>query len=287
MKCTTGRRGARSVAVAAALTVLTACSSSESSSPKPEKDRAAVSAFLPALRLAERSTDRAESARVRSTTVMGTQLSVAAAGALDWGSALTGTLTITYTGGTTAETMRSLGVTSMEARYLSDAYYARMGDAFAEKAGGKHWLKYVYEDLDALGGGGANFADQIRNTTPNQSVKLLLDSQDVREVGAERVSGQATTHYSGTVEVSEVSDAQLRRQLEGAGVTTQTVDIWVDDQDLLVKKVERGRMATGELTQTAYYSDYGVRVLVRKPPADDTEDFKELLKKQSGIGSTP
>ncbi|MFE9446008.1 hypothetical protein ACFYO2_45500 [Streptomyces sp. NPDC006602] len=282
MKCRTGRRGACSVAVAAALTVLTACTSS-----KPERDRAATSAFLPALRLAERSTDRAESARVRSTTVMGTQLSVAAEGALDWGSVLTGTLTITYTGGTTADTMRGLGITSMEARYLSDAYYARMGDPFAEKAGGKHWLKYVYEDLEALGGGGANFADQIRNTTPNQSVKLLLDSQDVRKVGMERVSGQATTHYSGTVEVSDVADAELRQQLEGAGVTRQTVDIWVDDQDLLVKKVEKGRMATGELTQTAYYSDYGVRVSVRKPPAGDTEDFKELLKKQGGAAGTP
>lgn len=278
MKWTTGRRCACSVAAAAALTPLTACTAFESS-PKPEKDRAATSEFFPALRLAERSTDRAGSARVRSTTVMGTQLSVEADGALDWGGALTGTLTITYTGGTTAETMRGLGVTSMEARYLSDAYYARMGDAFAEKADGRHWLKYVYEDLEALGGGGANLADQMRNTTPNQSVKLLLDSEDVRKVGAETVSGQATTHYSGTVEVGDVADAELRRQLEGAGVTTQTVDIWVDDRDLLVKKVEKGRTATGELTQTAYYSDYGVRVSVRKPPAGDTEDFKELLEK--------
>ncbi|MCX4698640.1 LppX_LprAFG lipoprotein [Streptomyces sp. NBC_01373] len=286
MKCTTGRGGVRSVAMAAALTVLTACTSSEPS-PKPENDRAATSEFLPALRLAERSTDRAESARVRSTTVMGTQLSVESEGALDWGSALTGTLTITYTGGTTADTMRGLGITSMEARYLSDAYYARMGDAFAEKAGGKHWLRYVYDDLEALGGGGANFADQMRNTTPNQSVKLLLDCEDVRKVGAETVNGQPTTHYSGTVEVSDVADAELRQQLEGAGVTTQTVDIWVDDQDLLVKKVEKGRMATGELTQTAYYSDYGVRVSVQKPPAGDTEDFKELLKQQGALGNTP
>lgn len=276
MKCTTGHRLALPVAVAAALTLVTACTSS-GSSEQPAKDRAASSEFLPALRLAERSTDRARSARVRSTTVMGTQLSLEADGTLDWGSALTGALTITYTGGTTAETMRGLGITSMEARYLSDAYYARMGDAFAEKAGGRHWLKYVYADLQALGGGGANFADQMRNTTPNQSVKLLLDSEDVHRVGVETVTGRTTTHYSGTVEVSEVADAELRKQLQHAGVTTQTVDIWVDDQDLLVKKVEKGRMSTGELTQTAYYSDYGVRVAVQKPPADDTKDFKELL----------
>lgn len=49
------------------------------------------------------------------------------------------------------------------------------------------------------------------------------------------------------------------------GATAQSVDIWVDDRDLLVKKVERGRTETGELTQTAYYSDYGVRVLAERP----------------------
>lgn len=272
------------VTVAAALTGTASCTSARSSGP-PEGDREGTSASLTALRSVERSTDRAESARVRSTTVMGTELSLEADGALGWRHGLTGTLTITYTGGTTAEAMRGLGITSMEARYLSDAYYARMGDQFAAKAGGKHWLKYAYDDLEALGGG-VNFGDQLLNTTPNQSVKLLLDSADVRAIGEDTVDGRPTTHYSGTVEVGDVSDAELRKQLEQAGVTTETVDIWVDGQDLLVKKVEKARMATGELTQTAYYSDYGLKVSAKEPPADDTEDFRDLLERQGGAGGT-
>jgi hypothetical protein len=285
MKCTNGRRVALAVAMTAALTGAAACTSSESAG-KPEGKRGDGSASLTALRSAERSTDRAESARVRSTTVMGSQLSLKADGALGWGDGLTGTLTITYTGGTTAETMRALGITSMEARYLSDAYYARMGDAFAEKAGGKHWIRYAYDDLKDLGGGaGANFADQMRNTAPNQSVKLLLDSEDVREVGPETIGGRTTTHYTGTVEVQDVADAQLKKQLEQADVTAETVDIWVDDRNLLVKKVEKSRTAAGELTQTAYYSDYGVKVLAEKPPAGDTEDFRKLLEQQDASSS--
>lgn len=161
--------------------------------------------------------------------------------------------------------MRRLGTTAMEARYLPDAYYARMGDEFAERVGGRHWIKYVYEDLEDLGGGaGAGFADQMRNTTPNQAVKLLLTAEDVRKVGEETTRGRRTTHWAGTM----------------GGATAQTVDIWVDDRDLLVKKVERGRTETGELTQTAYYSDYGVRVSAERPPAADTADFKELLASQ-------
>jgi hypothetical protein len=282
MKRTNGRGVVLAVALALVLTGAVGCTSSESPR-EPGTDRGASAGSRAALLSAERSTDRAASARVRSTTVMGTQLSLKADGALGWGDSLTGTLTITYTGGTTAETMRALGITSMQARYLADAYYARMGDTFARKTGGKHWIKYAYDDLkDLAGGAGATFADQMRNTAPNQSVRLLLDAEEVREVGREKVGGRTATHYSGTVLVPDVTDARLRTQLEQAGVTSETVDLWVDDRDLLVKKVEKGRTASGELTQTAYYTDYGVAVSVAEPPADDTQDFAELLERQQG-----
>jgi hypothetical protein len=266
---------------AAALAALAACTSS-GSSDRPEEHRrtASAPASLPALRAAEGSTVRARSARVRSNTVMGTQLSLTADGVLAWREGLSGALTLDYTGGTAAETMRALGVTSMEARYLADAYYARMGDTFAAKTGGKHWLRYAYDDLKNLGGG-ADLADQMRSTTPNQSVRLLLDSADVRELGRETVDGQAATHYAGTVDVEDVTDTELRQRLQNADVTAETLDIWINDRNLLVKKVEKTSTANGRVTQTAHYSDYGVKVAVRKPPAADTADFKSLLSQSS------
>ncbi|MEV6885046.1 hypothetical protein [Streptomyces sp. NPDC051135] len=268
------RRTVVSLAVSAALACSTACTAEEEPA-SPPSGSAATSSRPPAptgpaadaLRAVERATGRAGSARLESTTVMGRELSLKAAGVLGWRDGLTGTLTITYTGGTTAETMRRLGTTAMEARYLPDAYYAEMGDEFAERVGGRHWIRYAYEDLEELGGdAGAGFADQMRRTTPNQAVKLLLTAGDVRKVGEETTRGRRTTHWSGTV----------------GGESAQSVDIWVDDRDLLVKKVERGRTKTGELTQTAHYSDYGVAVPAERPPAEDTADFKELLAAQEG-----
>ncbi|MEU6448026.1 hypothetical protein [Streptomyces sp. NPDC046979] len=276
MRGTTVRRTVVSVAVSVMLAGVTACTSSgdpaapastapRSSAPASSGPPALTGPSADALRAVERATDRAGSARVESTTVMGSELSLKATGALGWHDGLTGTLMITYTGGTTAETMRRLGTTAMEARYLADAYYARMGDEFAARVGGRHWIKYVYADLEDLDGGeGAGFADQMRNTTPHQAVKQLLTAEDVRKVGEEKTRGRRATHWSGTV----------------GGPTAQTVDIWVDDRNLLVKKVERGRTKTGELTQTAYYSDYGVEVSAERPPAADTADFKELLAAQ-------
>jgi hypothetical protein len=166
-----------------------------------------------------------------------------------------------------------------------------MGDKFAEQSGGKHWIKYAYDDLaDLAGGSGAYLKDQMQNTTPNQSVKLLLASGDVKKVGEEKVRGENTTHYSGTVDVADLAGkssslsedqlADLKRQLQQAGVTTETVDIWVNDEDLLVKKVEEGELATGSMSSTAYYSDYGVDVSTEEPSASDTADFKDLMRTQ-------
>jgi hypothetical protein len=190
-----------------------------------------------------------------------------------------------------ADTMRQTGSTSMQARYLPDAYYAKMSDKFAEQAGGKHWIKYAYDDLAKFGGGsGAYLKDQMQNTTPNQSVKLLLASGDVKKVGEETVRGESTTHYSGMVDVANLATkgsnltasqlADLKKQLTQAGVSTEKVDIWVNGDDLLVKKVEKGELSTGTMSSTAYYSDYGVKVSATEPPAGDTADFKDLLKSQ-------
>lgn len=305
MTSTTLRRAGLSVAAVALLAGVTACSGSGGSDGSSDGsggfgaggDGSPRLSPVAALRSAEKSTDGADSAKVESTTSMGSVMSMTADGALGWGDGLTGTLTITYTGGTMADTMRQMGTTSMEARYLPDAYYARMGDTFAQQAGGKHWIKYAYDDLESLGGGsGAYLKDQMQNTTPNQSVKLLLASGDVREVGEERVRGQRTTHYSGTVEVADLAEKnssldqsqldELKKTLEQAGVTTETVDIWVDDRDLLVKKVEKGETTAGAYAQTAYYSDYGTEVSAEAPSASDTADFSELLKQQgAGAGS--
>ncbi|MET7652507.1 MULTISPECIES: hypothetical protein [unclassified Streptomyces] len=305
MKRMTLRRAGLSVAAAALLTGVTACGGGSGGSDgfggsggsEKSGDGSPRLSPVAALRTAEKSTDGADSAKVESSTTMGSVMSMTADGALGWGDGLTGTLTITYTGGTMADTMRQMGTTSMEARYLPDAYYARMGDTFADQAGGRHWIKYAYDDLESLGGSsGAYLKDQMQNTTPNQSVKLLLASGDVREVGEEKVRGRRATHYSGTVEVADLAEKNsglsqsqlddLRKTLEQAGVTTETVDIWVDDRDLLVKKVEHGETTAGAYTQTAYYSDYGTEVSAQVPPASDTADFSELVKQQgAGTGS--
>ncbi|MFI5976682.1 hypothetical protein [Streptomyces sp. NPDC051452] len=290
MKSTTVRRMSLSTAVVAALTGVAACGSSGTDQDGKAAGGGAIHVSpIAALRSVEKSTDKADSAKVRSSTSLGNLMAVKADGALAWGHGLKGTLTITYTGGQMAQMMRKAGSTSMEARYLQDAYYAHMSDAYAQQMGGKHWLKYSYDDLAKLGGAsGSYMKDQLQTSTPNQSVQMLLASGDVKKVGSETVSGTRTTHYSGTVDVASLAGkstnlgadqlAALKKQLAQSGITNDTIDIWINDQNLLVKKTEKADTAHGAMTNTTYYSDYGVPVTAQAPPAADTRDFTELLK---------
>ncbi|OIJ95163.1 hypothetical protein [Streptomyces monashensis] len=300
MKSTTVRRTALCIAAAAALTSVAACGSSSGSG---KSDKAAggqtihVSPIAAVLRTAEQSTDKANSAKVRSTMSIGDVMTMSSSGAVRWGSGLQGDLTVGYTGGKMAEAMHKAGMgAQMHARYLPDAMYVNMGGASAEHLAGKHWIKYSYDDLARLGGAsGAYTKDELQNSTPTRSVQMLLASGDVKKVGEETVSGTRATHYSGTVNVADLAgrssnlDAAqltaLKQQLDKAGIATETIDIWLNDQNLPVKKTEKANTTKGLLTNTAYYSDYGVQVSAEAPPAGDTKDFKDLMKSLGTPGS--
>ncbi|MGW0840204.1 hypothetical protein ACWD26_08580 [Streptomyces sp. NPDC002787] len=281
-RTTTCRRTAVSFAVVAALTGVAACGSSDSG----EGGRGAAFA---ALKLADRSTGDADSARIESTGDMGDLMSIEAHGEVDWADGLQGTMTITYTGGQAADQMGRLGITSTEARYLPDAYYADMGDLFAGQYGGKRWIRYAYHDMDEMIGGasGAYVREHFESVTPNQSVRLLLASGDIEKVGEQDVRGERTTHYAGTVNVADIQErnanlgeetrAELEEQLKASGITTADIDLWINDDNLLVKKVEKSDTANGALNSTVHYSDYGVEVSVKEPPAARTVDYKDLM----------
>lgn len=87
--------------------------------------------------------------------------------------------------------------------------------------------------------------------------------------------------------VAGLADSALKEQLVQAGISTETVDIWVNDRNLLVKKVERGELTSGRMVSTAYYSAYGVKTAVAAPEGGDTADFKDLLGNSRASSAPP
>ncbi|KPI07981.1 hypothetical protein OK074_3749 [Actinobacteria bacterium OK074] len=286
-----GQAGWRAAVVCGAVLAAVAACSLQDGDDGPDRGaqatptRRATPEDTAALRAVQKATEAAGSARIDSATVMGGTLSLTTTGTLGWSGDPVGLLRITYTGGELATTMRALSSTSMEARLLPDAYYAKVGAKFAASIQGKHWIRYDYDDLSALpDGSGVYLTESFRNTAPVQPVELLLAAGTVRRVGRERVRGESTTHYTGTVDPVALTGpdaADLKKQLQQAQLASETVDLWVNKRNLLVKKVEQGTLASGRMSATTYYDDYGVKVSVTKPAADDTADFQHLLDEET------
>ncbi|MEV6133827.1 hypothetical protein AB0M05_44710 [Streptomyces violaceusniger] len=272
---------------------LTACGSEKSDEDKAgEKtgDKSGQSAMSPlaALKLASQRTDQKNSAKVEGTTKMGEQNSQMS-GSMDWANGIRANMSITQSGGAIASS--PIEGKAMDARYTPDAMFLNMGDEFAAQAGsGKHWVKYDYDVLaQKAGPSGAFLKDQMQNNNPSRSVELLLATGKVKSVGSENVKGVKATHYTGTVKVSEIAKMQskelsqsdldaLQKQLETSGMDTETIDLWVDDQNLLVKKREQAQSNNGSYDSTVYYSDYGTAVTVEEPTSSDTVDFQDMLQ---------
>ncbi len=292
-----------SIAAAAAGVVLmaglTACGGG---SDRAEGDGGSKDEFSPAqgvlaeLQQASKKTDGQHSAKVEADQTQGTpqgDISTRTEGALDWsGGGTTAEMTVTQQGAG-ADSLPTSGK-AMPARYTEDAMYINLGEEFASSAGkGKHWMKYDYDKLaEQAGPAGALIKDQMQNNNPARSVDLLLASGKVKKVGSETVKGKKTDHYSGTIAVSEMARMQSKKlsdkeldqlsdQLEQQGFKSEKVDVWIGDDDLLVKKQETAKGTNGDLDSTAYYTDYGTRVSVEAPPASDTLPFEEALARRN------
>ncbi|MFD6530356.1 hypothetical protein [Streptomyces sp. NPDC060184] len=302
MTSRTLRRVCVSVVTAAALTSVAACGGSDEASGSGGKSPAATAATaavspISVLKKVQQKSGTAHSAKIESTVVVGTTMSMTSTGAMDWSDGVTGDITMKYDGGAMAENLQKMGSDgTMRAVYLKDAYYANMGDVFAQAIGGKHWIRYGYEDLAAVAGAsGEVLKDQMQGNTPEKGVEPLLASGAVKEIGEENVRGVAATHYSGVVDVAALSrtstnlDAEqlkeLKEQLDKSGITTETIDLWIDRNDLLIKASTSADTANGAMKTTSFYSDYGTAVSAVKPDASDTVDFKEIAGQASAATS--
>jgi hypothetical protein len=184
-----------------------------------------------------------------------------------------------------------LGADSIQMMLTGSVMYMNLGDKGAAQLGGKHWMKM---DFASLGANGKALSDQMNKSNgqdPSDAVKLLTSSGDVKKVGTETVDGVQTTHYSGVVDMKKLVAASsggtadssfktLVDQADKLGMSTETVDMWINADSLPVKVHEVAGTTQGPMDITIDYSDFGnTPVVVTPPPASDTLDFADLLNK--------
>lgn len=169
--------------------------------------------------------------------------------------------------------------------------------ALAAQAGGKPWFKL---DLDKLGAseGGLGSLEQLQNSDPSSALAFLKGvADDVREEGKEQVRGTETTRYAITVDLNKAAasagpdaKAGVEAMIKELGTSTIPMKVWVDAEDRLRRMVYSMDMAkldegaTGTMTMTLELYEFGTKVDVAVPPANQVTDAGALLGGGAGAG---
>ncbi|MGA5893943.1 DUF1396 domain-containing protein [Streptomyces venetus] len=180
---------------------------------------------------------------------------------------------------------------AVEIRVVDKAMYLGGGADAAKEMDGKSWLKFDLSGSDA-----GKDLDQMGSTSqaeknPAAESGFLTGAKDVKKVGAEKVDGVETTHYTGTVTLKDLrasledEKAQTRerreksiKQYEKLGVDELTMDMWVDGDDHTKQFRMKGDADKGPLDMTITFLDYNKPVTVTAPPAKDVADLAEMFK---------
>ncbi|WKU45471.1 hypothetical protein Q3V23_16110 [Streptomyces sp. VNUA116] len=305
----TWKRLSLSVTAVALLAGVAACGGGEKggkaasgASAKAEKQPAA-GVSVEAVNAAFKKTQAAKSAKFEMTMKMpglGDQpLSVRSSGVMSWDP--------------TAVDQRMTGLPGKDGApaeshslTIGTATYTDMGEEGAAKNDGKRWMKVDLAAMAKESGNDSKGLQQLlgggqgQSQDPAKQMALLKASPNVKLVGEETVGGKKAQHYKGTLTAEEAVKSnqsldglgekdrqELLDTIKQAGITQYDMDVWLDSGDLPVKLVMNMDTSKGRMEISETLTDYGTPVSVQAPPADQTVDLLERLKKMKETGDTP
>ncbi|PKV87264.1 hypothetical protein [Streptomyces sp. TLI_146] len=185
--------------------------------------------------------------------------------------------------------------------WVNNVMYVDMGSMgeSAKEFGGKRWMKFDMTSL-AKQSGKEQLVKQMTagmenmNQDPAQQLALLLDSPNLKHLGAERIDGVSSEHYKGTLTIDEMMKSnkmldtlkpeerrQLLTNMKKTGVQGYDTEVWVNADGYPVRMDVNMSSPQGKVVTSTHYSDYGAKAQVTAPPAGETADLMELLK---GLG---
>ncbi|HEX7658179.1 MAG TPA: hypothetical protein VF444_01770 [Pseudonocardiaceae bacterium] len=139
--------------------------------------------------------------------------------------------------------------------------------------GNKPWIKIDQNGTDPVSQSFGSFLTFAQDENdPGYALDKTKSAATLASTKQEQLDGQSTTHYTVTVDLKKyaasLSDTDPEKQSVNedlqTGVNNQTVDIWVNSENLPLKLV----VAEGKTgTVTATYADWGAPASITAPPA--------------------
>lgn len=209
---------------------------------------------------------------------------------------------LSWSDGTTGEiTMNGGGPTgSMVALITGDAIYTSMPPGMPAPMSDKRWGKFSFADMTtAMGPVGELLRAALAETNPVRSAAMLRQAGDLQFVGEEQRNGVATTHYAGTVELTKlIADLRLgltdevlealRQESLAAGITSEKLDLWLDDRGIPVRVEARTNdPRLGPVVWSVDYRDYGGPEQIQAPPPNEVYDLGARMNAPLPLPSPP
>jgi hypothetical protein len=153
------------------------------------------------------------------------------------------------------------------------------------KQAGKPWVGFSLDQLgQATGIDVKAMEDQGNQANPALNAKMLTASKDVHKAGKETVDGVSTTHYTGTIVLTDAlnkldSDqkAQAQKIFGQTGLDKLSFDSWIDGQQLPRKlKLATSKGSKVDFNTTMTYSDFNAPVSITAPPKSQVADGMKL-----------
>jgi hypothetical protein len=155
--------------------------------------------------------------------------------------------------------------------------------------GAKPWVKVNLNDLAKSNS--FDFSQLLQTAgiqDPTQALQMIQSVGNVQKVGTEQVDGVDTTKYSGTIDPTKLAakfgNGNLGKVFQAMGTKAIPITVWVDG-DGYVRKLEESLSAqvpgsgTMDMKIGLQMSDFGAKVDVSPPPADQTTDLGSKLNK--------
>ncbi|MFD5633947.1 hypothetical protein ACFWJM_07365 [Streptomyces sp. NPDC127077] len=229
-----------------------------------------------------RATDRTESlgsAEVKMTTTMKGGAPIAMEGTYSWGDGFAYDVEMD----TRAAKMEALThAPRIRALLVDGAYYYDTEPQPSGPLKGKEWMKV---DVSAIFGdkGAQALSGSSNSGSPAAAMRGLKYASNAEDLGKETIGGKSTTHYRAVIDKNHMGKAKdalasgddtVFNSLTG-GTDSITMDIWVGAEDLPVRLKE----TIGNATITMDFEKFGATADVKAPPAAQTGDVTELMKK--------
>lgn len=145
-----------------------------------------------------------------------------------------------------------------EMRYVDDRWFYYQPSSSPKKP----WLELTDPKAQPL------VAAMAREGDPRRQLAIFEDPAAFQVVGVENVGVAVAVHYRVTVSIEKVREMTSNPVVGDAG-DQQVYDVWVDDEDRIVKLViptDIGGVAQSTVVRT--FTNYGEDVDVEVPPAD-------------------